>query len=63
MIKFFNEERGWGFVIPDDGEPDVYVHWKGCINSYVPQAGDIVQFELKEFPDGRRAARKVELAA
>lgn len=60
-VKFFDENKGWGFVIPNDGTSDVYVHWRACLNGYVPQAGDIVRFELKNFDDGRRAARKVDL--
>ena len=61
-VKFFDETKGWGFIVPGEPGADVYVHWKSCLNSYVPQAGDIVNFELIELPDGQRAARKVELA-
>lgn len=61
-IKFFNEERGWGFVIPDDGGADLYVNWRGCLDSYVPTKGDIVQFQIKQFPDGGRMAKHVQLA-
>lgn len=62
VVKFFDQERGWGFIIPDDGGADVYVKWHYCRDNYVPQDGDIVQFTLKEFPDGRCAARNVDLA-
>ena len=62
VVKFFSEDKGWGFVIPDEPGADLYLHWRSCRHSYVPQAGDIVQFEIREFEDGGRMAKHVELA-
>ena len=48
-VKFFNGERGYGFITPDDGGRDVFVHI-----SAVEQAG------LKDLPEGRRVTFDVE---
>lgn len=61
-VKFFRDDLGWGFIIPDDETADVYVHWKACLNSYFPSRGDIVEYDIKEWPNGQRSANHVQLA-
>ncbi len=46
-IKFFNADRGFGFVTPDRGGDDVFVHVKNC-NGYEPRDGQSVQYEVRE---------------
>jgi cold shock protein len=48
-VKFFNGERGYGFIKPDDGGRDVFVHITA-----VERAG------LKDLTEGQRIAFEVE---
>jgi cold shock protein len=58
-IKFFNLERGFGFLVPDDGSADLYVHWRGCFAGYLPTGGDRVEYRLGSHTDGKPRAEKV----
>jgi CspA family cold shock protein len=49
VVKFFNGERGYGFIKPDDGARDVFVHITA-----VEQAG------LKSLNEGQRISFDVE---
>jgi CspA family cold shock protein len=35
-VKFFNEQKGFGFVVPETGGPDVYVHASALRRSGIP---------------------------
>ncbi|MBI5488812.1 MAG: cold shock domain-containing protein [Deltaproteobacteria bacterium] len=49
--------RGYGFVRPDDTDVDAWVHSRFLAGAdWAPRAGDRVEFELKELPDGRYQA-------
>lgn len=56
-VKWFNETKGFGFITPDDGTPDVFVHYssidvEGCRTL---QEGQRVLFVVLESSKGRSA--------
>jgi len=52
-VKFFNNAKGYGFIMPDDGSKDVFVHMSGLIDKITE--GDKVSYELEEGPKGLNA--------
>jgi len=52
-VKFFNESKGFGFIIEDDSKKEYFVHVSGLIDSI--NEGDTVEFELKEGKKGLNA--------
>ena len=57
VVKFFNNQRGYGFIAPDDGGKDVFVHSTGVRDAgQVLQEGDHVEFNLTQGNKGPQAA-------
>lgn len=56
VVKFFNDKKGYGFIIPDDGKRDVFLHASVLANGDDLGEGDKVSFEVVEGPKGRKAA-------
>lgn len=52
-VKFFNDEKGFGFIIDEDSKKDYFVHVSGLIDEI--KEGDTVEFELKEGKKGLNA--------
>ena len=46
-IKKFFEEKGFGFVTPDDGSEDVFAHVQKCPELEGTQPGDAVNYDTK----------------
>ena len=55
-VKFFNESKGFGFVIDDADNQEYFVHVTGLIDEI--NEGDKVEFDLK---DGRKGLNAVDV--
>jgi len=52
-VKFFNETKGFGFIIDDESKKEYFVHVSGLIDEI--KNGDAVDFELTEGKKGLNA--------
>jgi len=52
-VKFFNNSKGFGFIAPDDGSKDVYVHQSGLTDQITE--GDKVSYDGEEGQKGLNA--------
>ncbi len=57
-VKWFNDSKGYGFITPDDGSKDVFVHHTAIQGDGFRslQEGDAVDFEIQEGEKGPAAA-------
>ena len=53
-VKFFNSEKGFGFIKHDDSDKETFVHVSGLIDEI--RQGDAVEFELQNGKKGMNAA-------
>ena len=56
-VKWFNKTKGFGFIIPDDGDKDVFVHITAVAESGLNELveGQKVSFESIEEAKGLKA--------
>lgn len=52
-VKFFNNSKGFGFITPEEGDRDVFVHVNGLIDEI--NEGDKVSYDVEESPKGLNA--------
>ncbi|MDA8025897.1 MAG: cold-shock protein [Actinomycetota bacterium] len=56
-VKFFNSEKGFGFITPSTGEKDVFVHYSNVVGGGYKslEEGQQVQFDVAEGRKGLEA--------
>ena len=61
-IKWYNSAKGFGFITPDDGGKDVFVHASAMKSSNIKDLSDgqAISYELVEFR-GREVASNLQL--
>jgi len=62
-VKFYNGQKGFGFIQPNDGGKDVFVHASALERAGFAGLveGQKLQFEVEQDPRGRTSAANLQL--
>ena len=62
-VKFFNHDRGYGFIGPEDGSKDAFVHISAMELAGISSLseGQKVEYELQPGRDGKSSAQNLKL--
>ena len=63
IVKWFNGEKGYGFVTPDDGSKDVFVHHSAILGDGYKNLndGERIEFDVEPGDKGPKAASVTRL--
>ena len=63
-IKWFNATKGYGFIQPDDGSKDIFLHISDVERSGIgtPNEGDKVTFDMQRGQQGKMSACNLRAA-
>ena len=62
-VKWLNMQKGYGFIAPDSGGQDVFVHISAVQQSGLPELrdGQAVEFQIEPGKNGKTAATNLKL--
>jgi CspA family cold shock protein len=62
-VKWFSDQKGYGFITPEDGSKDVFVHHSAIQGTgfRTLSENDAVQYDVEQGPKGLRAANVVKV--
>jgi cold shock protein len=62
QVKWFNDAKGFGFIAPEDGGDDVFVHFQSIEGDGFKslREGETVEFDVKDGPKGLQAANVIK---
>mmetsp|Transcript_77652 Transcript_77652/g.206220 ORF Transcript_77652/g.206220 Transcript_77652/m.206220 type:complete len:230 (-) Transcript_77652:84-773(-) len=59
VVKFFNEEKGYGFLVQDDGMPDLFAHRNDCVGNMLQEGDRVTYDEAQNDRNGKPQAKNV----